>query len=138
MTEKAYTLIDTAGVRRRAKVNEMIEKISVIKTLQSIEQCNVVMLVLDAQQGISEQDATLSGHVLESGRALVVVVNKWDGLDSHQRDRIKEDMSRKLPFLDFASATLHLRAARFRGGESLSKRSTARMPMHNANFRRRN
>jgi len=101
--EKAYTLIDTAGVRRRARVDEVIEKISVIKTLQSIEQCNVVLLVLDAQQGIGEQDATLSGHVLESGRALVVVVNKWDGLDSYQRDRIREDLSRKLPFLDFAT-----------------------------------
>ncbi|MCB1860606.1 MAG: ribosome biogenesis GTPase Der [Chromatiaceae bacterium] len=101
--EKAYTLIDTAGVRRRARVDEMIEKISVIKTLQAIEQSNVVLLVLDAQQGISEQDATLSGHVLESGRALVVVVNKWDGLDNHQRERVKEDLARKLPFLDFAS-----------------------------------
>ena len=99
----AYTLIDTAGVRRRARVDEVIEKISVIKTLQAIEQCNVVLLVLDAQQGISEQDATLSGHVLESGRALVVAVNKWDGLDDHQRDRIKQELSRKLPFLDFAA-----------------------------------
>ena len=99
---KAYTLIDTAGVRRRARVDEVIEKISVIKTLQSIEQCNVVLLVLDAQQGISEQDATLAGHILESGRALVVVVNKWDGLESHQRERVKAELSRKLSFLDFA------------------------------------
>jgi len=100
--EKAYTLIDTAGVRRRAKVNEAIEKFSVIKTLQAIEQSNVVMLVLDAQQGIGEQDATLAGHILESGRALVVAVNKWDGLDDYQRDRIREELIRKLPFLDFA------------------------------------
>ncbi|MCP5407392.1 MAG: ribosome biogenesis GTPase Der [Chromatiaceae bacterium] len=99
---KAYTLIDTAGVRRRARVDEVIEKISVIKTLQSIEQCNVVLLVLDAQQGVSEQDATLAGHILESGRALVVVVNKWDGLESHQRERVKAELSRKLSFLDFA------------------------------------
>jgi len=100
--EKPYTLIDTAGVRRRARVNEAIEKFSVIKTLQAIEQSNVVMLVLDAQQGISEQDATLAGHILESGRALLLVINKWDGLQSEQRDRIKDELERRLPFLDFA------------------------------------
>jgi GTP-binding protein len=81
----------------------MVEKISVIKTLQSIEESNVVMLVLDAQQGVGEQDATLSGHILESGRALVVAVNKCDGLDDHQRNQVKEDLARKLPFLDFAT-----------------------------------
>ncbi len=101
--EKPYTLIDTAGVRRRARVNEVIEKFSVIKTLQAIEQANVVMLVLDAQQGVGEQDATLAGHILESGRALVVVINKWDGLPADQRDRVKADIERKLPFLDFAA-----------------------------------
>jgi GTP-binding protein len=101
--DKPYTLIDTAGVRRRARVSEMVEKFSVIKTLQAIEQANVVMLVLDAQQGVGEQDATLAGHILESGRALVVVINKWDGLQSEQRDRIKEEIDRKLPFLDFAA-----------------------------------
>ncbi len=100
--DKPYTLIDTAGVRRRARVSEAIEKFSVIKTLQAISQANVVMLVLDAQQGVSEQDATLAGHVLESGRALVVVVNKWDGLQPDQRDQVKADIERKLPFLDFA------------------------------------
>ena len=101
--DKPYTLIDTAGVRRRARVNEAIEKFSVIKTLQAIERANVVMLVLDAQQGVGEQDATLAGHILESGRALVVVINKWDGLQSDQRDQVKSDIDRKLPFLDFAS-----------------------------------
>jgi len=101
--EKHYTLIDTAGVRRRGRVDEMIEKISVIKTLQAIEEANVVLLVLDARQGVGEQDATISGHVLESGRALVVVVNKWDGLDDYQRERVREDLARKLPFLEFAS-----------------------------------
>jgi len=100
--DKPYTLIDTAGVRRRARVSEVIEKFSVIKTLQAIAQSNVVMLVLDAQQGITEQDATLAGHILESGRALVVVINKWDGLQSEQRDQVKDDIERKLPFLDFA------------------------------------
>ncbi len=100
---KPYTLIDTAGVRRRARVNETIEKFSVIKTLQAIEQANVVLLVLDAQKEVSEQDATLAGHILESGRALVVVVNKWDGLDSDQRATIKDDLERRLPFLGFAT-----------------------------------
>jgi len=100
--ERRYTLIDTAGVRRRSRVNEAIEKFSVIKTLQAIEQANVVLLVLDAHQGISEQDATLAGHVLESGRALVVVINKWDGLKPDERDLIKTEMQRRLPFLSFA------------------------------------
>jgi len=99
---RRYTLIDTAGVRRRGRIAEAIEKFSVIKTLQAMEEANVVLLVLDAQQGIAEQDASLAGHVLESGRALVVIINKWDGLDPDQREAVKSDMHRKLPFLDFA------------------------------------
>lgn len=100
---KAYTLIDTAGVRRRARVSEAIEKFSIIKTLQAIDQANVVLLVLDAHQGLSEQDATLSGHVLESGRAMVLVINKWDNLDEGDRERVRTEIDRKLPFLNFAS-----------------------------------
>ncbi|ARU32014.1 ribosome biogenesis GTPase Der [Sulfuriferula sp. AH1] len=99
---KKYTLIDTAGVRRRGKVFEAIEKFSVIKTLQAIEDANVVVLVLDAQTDISEQDAHLAGFVLEAGRALVVAVNKWDGLSDYQRDCVKREISRKLQFLEFA------------------------------------
>lgn len=99
---KQYTLIDTAGIRRRGKVFEAIEKFSVVKTLQSISEANVVVLLLDAQQDISEQDAHIAGFVLESGRALVVGVNKWDGLQSDQRDEIKMDIERKLNFLSFA------------------------------------
>ncbi|MGH8807411.1 MAG: ribosome biogenesis GTPase Der [Noviherbaspirillum sp.] len=99
---KQYTLIDTAGIRRRGKVFETIEKFSVVKTLQSISEANVVVLLLDAQQDISEQDAHIAGFVLESGRALVVGVNKWDGLDNDKRDEIKMDMERKLSFLFFA------------------------------------
>ncbi|WP_456447243.1 ribosome biogenesis GTPase Der [Thiolapillus sp.] len=99
---RPYTLIDTAGVRRRARISEAIEKFSIIKTLQAMEAANVVLLVLDAHQGISEQDATLAGHVVQSGRALVVVINKWDGLHSDERDRIKSELERKLPFLSFA------------------------------------
>ncbi|OQX32271.1 MAG: ribosome biogenesis GTPase Der [Candidatus Sedimenticola endophacoides] len=101
--ERPYTLIDTAGVRRRARVSEAIEKFSVIKTLQAIDECNVVLLVLDARQGIGEQDATLAGHVLDSGRALVVAINKWDGLSQEQREEVKTELQRKLPFLDFAT-----------------------------------
>jgi GTP-binding protein len=97
-----YTLIDTAGIRRRGKVFEAIEKFSVVKTLQSISEANVVLLLLDAQQDISEQDAHIAGFVLETGRALVVGVNKWDGLQSDRRDEIKIDIERKLNFLSFA------------------------------------
>jgi GTP-binding protein len=99
---KHYTLIDTAGIRRRGKVFEAIEKFSVVKTLQSISEANVVVLMLDAQQDISEQDAHIAGFILETGRALVVAVNKWDGLTSDQRDSIKNDIDRKLDFLGFA------------------------------------
>jgi GTP-binding protein len=99
---KNYTLIDTAGIRRRGKVFEAIEKFSVVKTLQSISEAHVVVLLLDAQQDISEQDAHIAGFILESGRALVVAVNKWDGLRSDERDEIKIDIDRKLDFLSFA------------------------------------
>lgn len=98
-----YTLIDTAGLRRKGKVFETIEKFSVIKTLQSIEDANVVVLVLDARQDISDQDAHIAGFVVESGRALVVAVNKWDGLDAYARDQIKGALEAKLKFLDFAN-----------------------------------
>ncbi|MGQ9659486.1 MAG: ribosome biogenesis GTPase Der [Thermochromatium sp.] len=97
-----YTLIDTAGLRRRARVTDPIEKFSVIKTLQAIEAANVVILVLDAHAGISEQDATLAGHILDSGRALVVAINKWDGLDLEARTRVRDQYARKLAFLEFA------------------------------------
>jgi GTPase len=99
---KQYTLIDTAGLRRRGKVQETIEKFSVIKTLQTVEDANVVVLVLDARSEISDQDAHIAGFILETGRALVVVVNKWDGMDDYQRDTIKRELTRKLGFLSFA------------------------------------
>ena len=97
-----YTLIDTAGLRKRGKVFEAIEKFSVIKTLQAIEASNVVLLMLDAQQDISEQDAHIAGFVLETGRALVVAINKWDGLGTERRERIMREFDRKLRFLSFA------------------------------------
>ena len=99
---KPYTLIDTAGVRRRGKVFEAVEKFSVVKTLQAIEDANVVVLVLDAHQQISDQDAHLAGFILEAGRALVVAINKWDGLDSYQRDQVKRELARRMEFLGFA------------------------------------
>ncbi len=99
---KIYTLIDTAGVRRRARVNEMIEKFSVIKTIRAIDNANVVVLVIDAQETVTDQDASLLGMVLDSGRALVIAVNKWDGLEIDQRDWVKRELERKLRFIDFA------------------------------------
>ncbi|AWP74847.1 ribosome biogenesis GTPase Der [Bordetella bronchiseptica] len=99
---RKYTLIDTAGLRKRGKVFEAIEKFSVIKTLQAIEASNVVLLMIDAQAEVSEQDAHIAGFVLETGRAVVVAINKWDGLDSDQRERIEREFQRKLRFLSFA------------------------------------
>lgn len=99
---KPFTIIDTAGVRRRGKVNEAIEKFSVIKAMQAIEAANVAVLVLDAQQDIADQDATIAGFALEAGRALVIAVNKWDGISEERRQDIKRDIARKLYFLDFA------------------------------------
>ncbi len=99
---KRYTLIDTAGLRRRGKVFEAVEKFSVIKTLQAIQEANVIVLVLDAAQDISDQDAHIAGFALEAGRALVVGINKWDAVDQYQRERLKLEIARKLAFLGFA------------------------------------
>jgi GTP-binding protein len=99
---RPYTIIDTAGVRRRGRVEAAVEKFSVLKTLQSIEDANVVVLVLDARDEVTEQDAHLAGFILEAGRALVVAINKWEGLDEAVRERVKRDYSRKLNFLGFA------------------------------------
>jgi GTP-binding protein len=99
---KKYTLIDTAGLRRRGRVFETIEKFSVIKTLQAVEDAQVVILVLDARQDIAEQDAHIAAFIRESGRALVVAVNKWDGLDSYVREQIKGALEGQLGFIDFA------------------------------------
>jgi GTP-binding protein len=111
---KRYTLIDTAGVRRRGKVFEAVEKFSVVKTLQAIEDANVVVLLLDAQADISEQDAHIAGYIAEAGRALVVAVNKWDDLSADRREQVKRDLDRKLGFLDFAR--MHFISARERRG----------------------
>jgi GTP-binding protein len=97
-----YELIDTAGVRRRSRVTEVVEKFSTIKALQAIERAHVVVLMLDANEGLTDQDTTLLGHVLTQGRALVIALNKWDGLDPDHRKRIRSDMDRKLTYVDWA------------------------------------
>lgn len=99
---KEYTLIDTAGLRRKGRVFESIEKFSVIKTVQAIEQSNICILVLDATQEVSDQDAHIGGFIVESGRALVLVINKWDAVDSYRREIFKREVARKLSFLGFA------------------------------------
>lgn len=99
---RTYTLIDTAGVRRRARVEEAIEKFSVIKALQAVDSANVVIGVIDAHDAVTEQDASLFGMVAERGRALLIAVNKWDGIHSDKRDEIRAGLDLRLPFLDFA------------------------------------
>ena len=100
--EREYILIDTAGVRKRRKINEAVEKFSIVKTLQAIEEANVVLLVIDAREGISDQDLSLLGFILNAGRSLVLAVNKWDGLQAHVKDDIKRELDRRLGFVDFA------------------------------------
>ncbi|MDC0602430.1 ribosome biogenesis GTPase Der [Aliiglaciecola sp.] len=100
--EQEYVLIDTAGVRKRKKVADAVEKFSIIKTLQAIEEANVVLLCIDAREGISDQDLSLLGFVLNAGRSLVIAVNKWDGLKTDVKEEIKRELDRRLGFVDFA------------------------------------
>jgi GTP-binding protein len=109
-----YTLIDTAGVRRRARVEDVVEKFSVIKTLQAIETAHVVVAVMDAQDTIAEQDASLLGTVIEQGRALIVAINKWDNIPTEQRDLIRQQIEQRISFADFAP--LHFISARHGSG----------------------
>ncbi|MDX5297414.1 MAG: ribosome biogenesis GTPase Der, partial [Gammaproteobacteria bacterium] len=97
-----YTLIDTAGIRRRKNVHEFVEKFSIIKTLKAIEDANVVIMVIDAREGLVDQDLHLMGFILEAGRALIVAVNKWDGMDPDDRQRVRVQLERRLSFLDYA------------------------------------
>ena len=115
-----YTLIDTAGVRRRARVDEKIEKFSVIKTLQSIKESHVCLMLLDAKEGITEQDMHLLGFIIEAGKALVVAVNKWDGLDEEHKERVRTELSRRLQFTKFAK-TRFISALHGTGVRSLFK-----------------
>jgi GTPase len=100
--DEKYTLIDTAGVRRRGKIFEAVEKFSVVKTLQAIQDSNVVVFVMDAREGVVDHDLNLLGFVLESGRALVIALNKWDGMEPSERDYVKTELQRRLFFVDFA------------------------------------
>lgn len=109
-----FELIDTAGLRRKGKVFEAIEKFSVVKTLQAIESANVVLLLLDATQGVTDQDAHIAGYILESGRAVVLAINKWDAVDSYQREQLHRQIETRLAFLKFAS--LHFISATKRQG----------------------
>lgn len=109
-----FELIDTAGLRRKGKVFEAIEKFSVVKTLQAIESANVVLLLIDATQGVTDQDAHIAGYILESGRAVVIAVNKWDAIDDYQRDLVRRSMELRLGFLKFAA--LHMISAKKRQG----------------------
>ena len=99
---KQYTLIDTAGVRRRKNINEAVEKFSIVKTLQAIQDANVVVLVIDAQEGLVDQDMHMLGFALESGRSLVIAINKWDGLSDDQKTKVKVAIDRRMPFMDWA------------------------------------
>jgi GTP-binding protein len=109
-----FELIDTAGLRRRGKVFEAIEKFSVVKTLQAIESANVVLLLLDATQGVTDQDAHIAGYILESGRAVVLAINKWDAVDDYQREQVRRQVEARLAFLKFAD--LHFISAKKRQG----------------------
>ena len=109
-----FELIDTAGLRRRGKVFEAIEKFSVVKTLQAIESANVVLLLLDATQGVTEQDAHIAGYILESGRSVVIALNKWDAVDEYQRQQLQRQIETRLAFLKFAP--LHFISALKRQG----------------------
>lgn len=109
-----FELVDTAGLRRRGKVFEAIEKFSVVKTLQAIESSNVVLLLIDATQGVTDQDAHIAGYILENGRAVVLAVNKWDAVDEYQRELVKRSIETRLPFLKFAA--MHLISAQKRQG----------------------
>ena len=111
---RPYTLIDTAGVRKRGKIAETAEKFSVVKTMQAIADANVAVLVLDATQEVSDQDAHIAGFILEAGRALVVAVNKWEAVDEHEREMTKRTLDRKLNFLAFAR--VHFISARLGHG----------------------
>ncbi|MGL6261181.1 ribosome biogenesis GTPase Der [Vibrio sp. WXL103] len=99
---REYVLIDTAGVRRRKRINETVEKFSVVKTLKAVEDANVVLLVIDARENISDQDLSLLGFALNAGRSIVIAVNKWDGLDMDVKEHVKKELDRRLGFVDFA------------------------------------
>ena len=134
---RRFDLIDTAGLRRRGKVFEAVEKFSVVKTLQAIADANVVLLLLDATQGVTDQDAHIAGYILESGRAVVVAVNKWDAVDGYQKETLQRSIEQRLPFLKFAPV-LHISASEAPGLRRRSgRRSPTPTPRPRARCRRR-
>ena len=129
--DRDFVLIDTAGVRRRSKVDDLVERVSVAKTLQAIEDAHVVILVLDAHDAIAEQDASVLGLALDRGRALIIAINKWDGIEEGQRDQIRRQLDLKLDFVPFAPKLFI--SARFGTGVGELVRATVRA--HDAAFR---
>lgn len=121
---RRFELIDTAGLRRKGRVFEAVEKFSVVKTLQAIESAHVVLLLLDATQGVTDQDAHIAGYILDSGRSVVVAVNKWDAVDDYQREQLQRSIEVRLAFLKFAP--LHFISARKRQGIQALWKSIAR------------
>lgn len=111
---KAYTIIDTAGVRRRGRIGEKVEKFSVVKTLQAIKDANVVVVVVDAKEGIVEQDLHLLGFAIDAGRAVVIAINKWDGMSDYEKKRVQEDMKRRFSFAPYIK--IHLISAMYGNG----------------------
>ncbi len=116
---KKYTFIDTAGIRRKRSVHEAIEKFSIIKSMQAIERANVVIMMIDARTEIADQDLHLIGYVLEAGRALILTINKWDGMDDYQKELIHKGIDKQLPFVRFAETFLYLCIARIRCWQTL-------------------
>jgi GTP-binding protein len=131
-----FELIDTAGLRRKGKVFEAIEKFSVVKTLQAIADANVVLLLIDATQGVSDQDAHIAGYILESGRAVVIAVNKWDAVDAYQREMFERSVEQRLAFLKFAEV-LHISALKRQGSGRCGSRLPTPTHLQSARCRRR-
>lgn len=135
--EEPYTLIDTAGVRRKKNIKLSVEKFSIVKTLQAIDDANVVILVVDAREGLVDQDLHLIGHVIETGKALVIALNKWDGLESEHKDYLKQELNRRLRFIDFADT--HFISALHGTGvghlyKSIKKAHQSATEKHSTNF----
>ncbi|OGT09993.1 MAG: ribosome biogenesis GTPase Der [Gammaproteobacteria bacterium GWE2_42_36] len=99
---RQYTLIDTAGIRRRSRITDLVEKFSIVKTLQAIEECHVVLFMIDAKENIADQDLKILGHILESGKSLVIAINKWDGLEDEAKSYVKKELERRLVFIEYA------------------------------------
>ena len=130
---KNYTFIDTAGVRRKSRVNDTVEKFSILKSFDAIESAKIVILVIDAIEGVTEQDSTLLGMIQDSGKSIIVAINKWDGLEKIEKDRIKSQLSRKFSFIDYVEYH-YISALNGTGINSLFKKIDAIVNSLNINF----